>query len=106
MKLNVWIFETLKTGNQENKNTKNQETKKLKSQETKKPRNFETKKPRNQETKKFLTPQHTDSHPCSRLVALKSRFGKAARAVNLSTLQVCFWKNENFDFPKKNYFPK
>ena len=48
---------TLKPRNQENKKPTNQETKKLRSQETKKPRNQETYPP---------TPQHADSHPCTR----------------------------------------
>ena len=60
--LKLWNQETKKPSNQETKKPRSQE-----SQETKKPRNFETKKdtkkPRNQEPP---TPQHTDSHPCTR----------------------------------------
>ena len=42
------------------------ESLKLWKYEIKKPRNFETKKPRIQKTDNSSTPQHTDSHPCTR----------------------------------------
>ena len=69
-----WNQETKKLWNQETKNLWNQETKK---QETKKPtaKKPRNNTPRNQETKKPInfsskgipsTPQHTDSHPCTR----------------------------------------